>query len=55
MINDDFKEAIGFIRDAAIVYFIGERIAKDSKNNIKTPKQQKQQNLVINFELDFFP
>ena len=27
-LKDDFKEIIGFIRDAAIVYFIGEKIAK---------------------------
>ena len=26
-LKDDFKEIIGVIRDAAIVYFIGERIA----------------------------
>lgn len=25
-LKDDFKEIIGFIRDAAIVYFIGERV-----------------------------
>lgn len=29
--KDDFKEIIGFIRDAAIVYFIGDRIANDRK------------------------
>lgn len=31
MINDDSKEIIGFIRDAAIVYFIGERIIDEKE------------------------
>ncbi|MEW6008226.1 MAG: polysaccharide biosynthesis/export family protein [Candidatus Omnitrophota bacterium] len=30
-LKDDFKEIIGFIRDAAIVYFIGDRIANEGK------------------------
>lgn len=29
--KDDLKEIIGFIRDAAIVYFIGERISNEKK------------------------
>jgi protein involved in polysaccharide export with SLBB domain len=29
--KDDLKEIIGFIRDAAIVYFIGERIANEGR------------------------
>jgi protein involved in polysaccharide export with SLBB domain len=27
--KDDFKEIVGIIRDAAVTYFIGERIARD--------------------------
>lgn len=30
-LKDDFKEVIGFIRDAALIYFIGERIANDRR------------------------
>ena len=29
--KDDFKEAVGIIRDSAIVYFIGERIADERR------------------------
>jgi polysaccharide export outer membrane protein len=31
-LKDDIKEAVGFIRDAAIVYFLGERISRGRKD-----------------------